>query len=123
VMIMHYYGMFLSLFHSVQICQAEGIALEDFIALLGKQGKEYEKWLVGNIQSGNYQETSAPLELWANAIKFIDQHAQESGIDTRFTKLTSELFQKAVSEGHGREEVSVVFKVLANNAGKGREQV
>ncbi len=34
IMIMHYYGMLLSLFHSVQVCQAEGIALEQFSALL-----------------------------------------------------------------------------------------
>ena len=38
---MHYYGMFLSLFHSVQIFQAEGIPLEQYITLLGEQGKNY----------------------------------------------------------------------------------
>src|SRR5215207_979724 len=34
IYIMPYYGMFLSLFHSVQICQAEGIPLEELITLL-----------------------------------------------------------------------------------------
>ena len=119
VMIMHYYGMLLSLFHSVQICQAEGIPLEQFITLLGEQSREYEKWLVGNIQSGNYQETSAPLELWAGAIDFIARHAQESGIDAGFTTLASELFQKAMAADYGREEVSAVFKVLKSEARKG----
>jgi 3-hydroxyisobutyrate dehydrogenase-like beta-hydroxyacid dehydrogenase len=111
-MIMHYYGMFLSLFHSVQICQAEGIPLEEFISLLGEQGKGYEKWLVENIQSGNYQDTSAPLELWAGAIQYIARHAQESGIDASFPMFTSTLFRKAMTAGFGREEVSAVFKVL-----------
>jgi 3-hydroxyisobutyrate dehydrogenase-like beta-hydroxyacid dehydrogenase len=119
VMIMHYYGMFLSLFHSVQICQAEGIPLEQFIDLLGKQGKGYEKWLVENIQSGNYQDTSAPLELWAGAIQFIARHAQESGIDAGFPMFTSAIFQKAMEAGYGREEVSAVFKVLAKDMGRG----
>lgn len=118
VMIMHYYGMFLSLFHSVQICQAEGIPLEQFISLLGEQGKGYEKWLCENIQSGNYQETSSPLELWAIAIKRIARHAQESQIDTRFPMLASDLFQQAMAAGYGREEVSAIFKVLRGNAGK-----
>lgn len=112
VMIMHYYGMFLSLFHSVQICQAEGIPLEEFIALLNEQGKEYEKWLVGNIHSGSYQETSAPLELWAGAIERIAGHARESRIDAGFPMFTAALFQKAMAAGYGREEVSAVFKVL-----------
>lgn len=112
VMLMRFYGMFLSLFHSVQICQAEGIPLEQYITLLGEQGKGYEKWLCENIQSGNYQETSAPLELWAGAIQNIARHAQECGIQAEFPVLASDLFQKAVAAGYGREEVSAAFKVL-----------
>jgi 3-hydroxyisobutyrate dehydrogenase-like beta-hydroxyacid dehydrogenase len=112
IYIMHHYGMFLSLFHSVQICQAEGIPLEQYITLLGEQGKKYEKWLCENIQSGNYQETSSPLELWAGGIKQISQHAQDSHIDAEFVQLTASLFQKAMDAGYAREEVSALFKVL-----------
>jgi 3-hydroxyisobutyrate dehydrogenase-like beta-hydroxyacid dehydrogenase len=112
VFIMHYYGMFLSLFHSVQICQAEGIPLEEYIALLDKQGKSYEKWLCENIRSGNYQETSAPLELWAGGIQQIAQHAQDSHIHAEFPQLAARLFQQAMDAGYGREEVSALFKVL-----------
>ena len=112
VFIMHYYGMFLSLFHSVQICQAEGIPLEQFITLLGEQGKSYEKWLCENIQSGNYQETSSPLELWAGGIGQIARHAQDSHIHAEFPQLVTRLFQQAMDAGYGREEVSALFKVL-----------
>ena len=112
IYIMHYYGMFLSLFHSVQICQAEGIPLEQYSALLGKQGKNYEKWLCENILSGNYQETSAPLELWAGGIQHIVEHAEVSNIRAEFPKLTARLFQDAMDAGYGREEVSALFKVL-----------
>ena len=112
IYIMHYYGMFLSLFHSVQICQAEGIPLEEYITLLGQQGKNYEKWLCENIQSGNYQETSAPLELWTGGIKQIAQHAQDSHINAEFPMLAARLFQEAMAAGYGREEVSALFKVL-----------
>ncbi|HVF24386.1 MAG TPA: NAD(P)-dependent oxidoreductase [Anaerolineales bacterium] len=112
VFLMPYYGMFLSLFHSVQICQAEGVPLEEYITLLGEQGKSYEKWLCENIQSGNYQETSAPLELWAGGIQQIARHAQDSGIHAEFSCLTARLFQQAMDAGYGREEVSALFKVL-----------
>jgi len=112
VYIMHYYGMFLSLFHSVQICRAEGIQLEQYIKLLGEQGKNYEKWLCENIQSGNYQETSSPLELWAGGIQQIAQHAQDSHIHAEFPRLAARLFQQAMDAGYGREEVSALFKVL-----------
>ena len=112
VFLMHYYGMFLSLLHSVLICQAEGIPLEEYITLLEKQGKSYEKWLCENIQSGNYQETSAPLELWAGGIQQIAQHAQDSNIHAEFPMLAARLFQKAMDSGYGREEVSALFKVL-----------
>jgi 3-hydroxyisobutyrate dehydrogenase-like beta-hydroxyacid dehydrogenase len=112
VFIMHYYGMFLSLFHSVQICQAEGIPLEEYITVLDQQGKRYEKWLCENIQADNYQETSAPLELWAGGIQNIAQHALESNIHAEFPQMAARLFQQAVNEGYGREEVSALFKVL-----------
>jgi 3-hydroxyisobutyrate dehydrogenase-like beta-hydroxyacid dehydrogenase len=116
VFLMPYYGMFLSLFHSVQICQAEGIPLEEYITLLGEQGKKYEKWLCENIQSGNYQETSAPLELWAGGIKQIAQHAQDSQIDTGFVQLAARLFQDAMDAGYAREEVSAMYKVLQKSS-------
>jgi len=112
VFIMHYYGMFLSLFHSVQICQVEGIPLEEYITVLDKQGKRYEKWLCENILSGNYLETSAPLELWAGGIQKIAQHAQDSRINAEFPQLAARLFQLAMNDGYGREEVSALFKVL-----------
>ena len=112
VFLMHYYGMFLSLFHSVQICQAEGIPLEQYINLLDEQGKHYEKWLCENIQSDNYQETSAPLELWAGGIQQIAQHARDSHIHAEFPQLVARLFQQAIDAGYGREEVSALFKVL-----------
>jgi 3-hydroxyisobutyrate dehydrogenase-like beta-hydroxyacid dehydrogenase len=112
IYIMHYYGMLLSLFHSVQICQAEGIPLEQYITLLGEQGKNYEKWLCENIQSGNYQETSSPLELWAGGRKQIAQHAQDSHLHAEFPQLAARLFQQAMDAGYGREEVSALFKVL-----------
>ncbi len=111
-MIMHYYGRFLSLFHSIQICQAEGIPLEQFSALLGAQGKGYEQWLCESIRTGNYQETSAPLELWAGGIRLIAEHARDCGVNAEFPAFTSALFQKAMAAGYGREEVSAVYKVL-----------
>jgi 3-hydroxyisobutyrate dehydrogenase-like beta-hydroxyacid dehydrogenase len=112
IYIMHYYGMFLSLFHSVQICQAEGIPLDQYISLLGQQGRNYEKWLCENILSGNYQETSAPLELWAGGIRNIVMHADASNIRAEFPRLAARLFQQAMDSGYGREEVSALFKVL-----------
>jgi 3-hydroxyisobutyrate dehydrogenase-like beta-hydroxyacid dehydrogenase len=116
IYIMHYYGMFLSLLHSVQICQAEGIPLEEYITLLGKQGKNYEKWLCETIQSGNYQDTSAPLELWAGGIQQIVQHARDSHIPAEFPQLVARLFQQAMNDGYGREEVSALFKVLQKSS-------
>jgi 3-hydroxyisobutyrate dehydrogenase-like beta-hydroxyacid dehydrogenase len=112
VLLMRYHGVFLSLFHSIQICQAEGIPLDQYTALLGEQGKGYEKWLCDNIKSGSYGETSAPLELWASGIERIVQQAQDSQINGEFPLFTAALFHKAMAAGYGREEVSALFKVL-----------
>jgi 3-hydroxyisobutyrate dehydrogenase-like beta-hydroxyacid dehydrogenase len=117
VMILRYFGMFLSLFHSIQICEAEGISLEEYSTLLGEQGKGYEQWLCDNIRSDSYAETSAPLELWANAIQFIAEHAQESRIHAGFPLFTAALFQEAMDAGYGREEVSALYKILSRASG------
>lgn len=116
VMILHYYGMFLSLLHSVQVCQAEGIPLEQFSSLLGEQRHGFEKWLVDNIRTGSYSETSAPLELWAGPIQRMAQHAQASQIDSGFVSVAAGLFEQAMQAGYGREEVSALYKVLAGSA-------
>jgi len=119
ILIMRYYGMFLSLFHSIQICQAEGIPLDQYSHLLGEQGKGYEKWLCDNIQSGNYRETSAPLELWAGGIQRVAEQALDSHINAEFPLFISSLFQKAMAAGYGREEVSAVYKVLVRDTAIG----
>lgn len=67
--LMHSYEIFLSLFLSVKFCRAEGVPLEEYINILDKQGQSYEKRLCKNIRSGNYQETSAPLELGTGGIQ------------------------------------------------------
>jgi 3-hydroxyisobutyrate dehydrogenase-like beta-hydroxyacid dehydrogenase len=96
---------------------ADGIDLEQYSTLLGEQGKEYEKWLCDNIRLGSYLETSAPLELWAGGIQIIVQHAQDSQINAEFPTFLSSLFQKAMTAGYGREEVSALFKVLGRDNG------
>lgn len=96
---------------------ADSIDLDHYSTLLGKQGKEYEKWLCDNIRLGSYQETSAPLELWAGGIQIIVQHAQDTQINAEFPTFLSSLFQKAMTAGYGREEVSALFKVLGRDNG------
>lgn len=111
-LLMRYYGTFMALFHSVQICEAEGIPLQDFMAQLTDQKRSYEAYLCGTILAGDYAETSAPLELWAMGIANVAAHAEASGIDAAFPKLVAELFGRAMAAGYGREEVSAAYEVL-----------
>ncbi|MDA1148326.1 MAG: hypothetical protein O3A76_17140 [Chloroflexi bacterium] len=111
-LLMRYYGMFMALFHSVQICEAEGIPLQEFAAQLADQKRPYEAYLCGTILARDYAETSAPLELWAMGIANMAAHAEASGIDAAFPKLVSDLFGRAMAAGHGRDEVSAAYEVL-----------
>ena len=110
--IMRYYGTFMALFHSVQICEAEGILLQEFMAQLADQKRSYEAYLCGTILAGDFAETSAPLELWARAIANVAAHAEASGIDVAFPRLVADLFGRAMAAGYGREEVSAAYEVL-----------
>ncbi len=110
--IMRYYGMFMALFHSMQICEAEGIPLQEFMAQLTEQNRPYEAYLCGTILAGDFTETSAPLELWAKGIANVAAHAEASGIDVTFPRLVADLFGRAMAAGHGREEVSAAYGML-----------
>jgi 3-hydroxyisobutyrate dehydrogenase-like beta-hydroxyacid dehydrogenase len=112
VLLSEYYGMFLSFFHSVQICQAEGIPLEDYGAVLAQEGKGFFARLAGNIASGRHDDTQAKLETWANAIERIAQHAADAELDTGFPQLSLSIFQKALAAGYGNQEVSALINVL-----------
>lgn len=111
-LLMRYYGMFMALFHSVQICEAEGIPLQEFAAQLADQNRPYEAYLCETILAGNYAETSAPLEIWAMGIANVAAHAEASGIDGTFPSLVADLLGRAMGAGYGREEVSAAYKVL-----------
>ena len=110
--IMRYYGIFMALFHSVQICEAEGIPLQEFAAQLADQNRPYEAYLCRTILAGDHAETSAPLELWAMGIANVAAHAEASGIDGAFASLVADLFGRAMAAGYGRNEVSAAYEVL-----------
>jgi 3-hydroxyisobutyrate dehydrogenase-like beta-hydroxyacid dehydrogenase len=111
-LLMRYYGMFMALFHSVQICEAEGIPLQEFAAQLTDQNRPYEAYLCETILAGDYAQTSAPLELWAMGIANVAAHAEASGIDVAFPQLVADLFGRAMAAGYGRDEVSAAYEVL-----------
>jgi hypothetical protein len=69
-------------------------------------------WLYDIIQSGNYQQTSALLELWAQGTQLYAQPAQHSQLNAEFPMFASALFQKAMKASFGRNEVSTLFKVM-----------
>ena len=93
----------------------DGVMIDD-TGVFNDKLREWEDYYVENIRSGSYQETSAPLELWAAAIRRFAQHARDSGDRCRVPLFTSALFEKAMAAGYGREEVSAVFKVLEQPA-------
>jgi 3-hydroxyisobutyrate dehydrogenase-like beta-hydroxyacid dehydrogenase len=106
------HGQPLSLFRSVQVCEAEGIPLDEFESVLREQGRPYEAWLVENVRTDSYATTSAPLELWAGAVDRIARHATEHRLHGGLPRLAADLFSRAMAAGHGREEVSALYKVL-----------
>jgi 3-hydroxyisobutyrate dehydrogenase-like beta-hydroxyacid dehydrogenase len=112
VLIGRYYGMFLSLLHSVQVCEAEGIPLSEFESVLREQGRSYEAWLVENVRTRSFGTTSAPLELWAGAIDRMAGHAATHRLHGGLPRLAADLFSRAMAAGYGREEVSALYKVL-----------
>ena len=106
---MRQYGMFLSVFHNVQICQTGGISLEEYITCWANRASTKKNGSVKKSSWEIIQETSASLEFWGGVTKQIASHAEDSHIHAKFPKLAARLLQYATDAGCGREEVSALF--------------
>ncbi|MGN5289472.1 NAD(P)-binding domain-containing protein [Aeromonas sp. 11P] len=55
-----------------------------------------------------------PVTVWnrSAAISRLAGHATDAGIDNRFPRFATDLFEEGVAQGFGQQEVSALIKVL-----------
>ena len=105
-----WFGRFLVAAHAANMCRAEGVGLDDFIALFpdipALQGN------LGVIRDERYASLTASLAIWGEALRRVQQQGTDAGISTDIPDFIAGYFKRAVAAGLGDENVMALYKVL-----------
>lgn len=105
-----WYGNFVAVAHSAQMCRAEGVDLAEFVALFaGNDAVQSEATL---IREDRLDHPTATLEVWKNALARVQQQAVDAGISSAVPDFYASYFKKAVDAGLGQKEAIAIYKVM-----------
>jgi 3-hydroxyisobutyrate dehydrogenase-like beta-hydroxyacid dehydrogenase len=114
-LISFFFGGIIGSLHGVRICEAEGLAVDEYGSLLGDiaplVGGDV-KHIAQSIHAGDYENPQARLKTWAAGFERIEQHAREAKINSEFPAFASSLCQKGIAADYGMEGVASLIKVL-----------
>jgi 3-hydroxyisobutyrate dehydrogenase-like beta-hydroxyacid dehydrogenase len=108
--LMSRYGMFVAAVHAANLCQSEGVNLQDFIDVLPDQ-PSLQRYLQ-TIHTQNFDEFTASLRVWGEALHHIQQQGRDAGINTEIPDFIAGLFDRAVDAGQGEKHVMALIKAL-----------
>jgi 3-hydroxyisobutyrate dehydrogenase-like beta-hydroxyacid dehydrogenase len=92
------------------LCESEDVSVNDLASLFERDSTTH--YHASTIDSGDFENCTATLQVWGSALKHIQTQARESGINTDFPDYVDGLFEKAVEAGYGNEHVMALIKVL-----------
>ena len=107
------YGNFMAGIHAANLCQSEGVDVGEFIALIPDNPSLQKYSQV--IQNGNFDDFTASLQVWAEALHHIQQQGVDAGINTEIPDFMTGLFERAIDAGHAQKNVMSLIKVLQGN--------
>lgn len=108
--LMTWYGRFVTLAQAARICESEGTDLADLLDVLPPRDAGHHFLKV--IASGNYDDHTSSLAVWADALGHIREHGVDAGIPTAIPDFIARYFDRAIEAGLGDQNVMALYKVL-----------
>lgn len=109
------YGATLGFLHGARICETEGFRVDEYGAIVAEIAPSLGEFLKHEgavIQSGRFEVSQSPLRISAEATERLAQTAKSARINAEFPNFATGLFKRAVTAGHGEEELAALIKVL-----------
>lgn len=111
------YVQFIGVAHAANICRAEGIDLQAFIDLFPAEpapadADAYTRKLARIIKDDTYDQPTATLQVWGEALARIQMQARDAGIASAIPDFIAGYFQRAVGMGLGQQEAIAIYKTL-----------
>ncbi len=104
------YGNFLAAIHAANLCQSEGVGVGEFAALV--QDNPALQQYAEVIESGSFDDFTASLQVWGEALDHIRRQGVDAGINTEIPDFMASLFDRAIAAGQGRKHVMALIRVL-----------
>lgn len=105
-----YYMKFIGVAHAARICVAQGIELQAFMDLFPDD--PYACKLAGIIKDDTYDQPTATLQVWGEALARIQMQARDAGIPPAIPDFIAGYFQRAMDMGLGQQEAIAIYKTL-----------
>ncbi|WP_437807396.1 NAD(P)-dependent oxidoreductase [Sorangium sp. So ce1078] len=108
-------GRWISLCHGALICEAEGLSVASFGAMLASLAPILgadARHMGDVIEKGTYANPESALKTAGSDIGRLVQQAEEANINAEFPRFAAALFRRAIDAGHGAEEHAALIKVL-----------
>ena len=109
-------GRWIGFAHGTLICQAEGIDVTAYGAMIASLGgilAEDDRHMGEVVAHGRFTEPESTLRTAAADIADLERHADAAGIGRDFPAFAADVFRRGVDAGFGAEEHVAIVKVLA----------
>lgn len=108
------FGGMLGFIHGARICEAEGIKVSDYGAMMAHISPVIGEMIKNTgdvIASGEFDKPQSSIDMCAGGMNLFVKQAEEAGINNDWPLFASGLFRKAQEAGYGKEEVAALVKV------------
>lgn len=104
------YGRFMAVIHAANLCRSEGVGLDEFLTLFPDD--PVTPYYAKVIHDRSFDTYTSTLQVWADALRRIQQQGVDANISTEFPDFVAGFFKKAIDAGYGQQNVMSLFKVL-----------
>ena len=111
------YVQFIGVAHAASICRAQDIDLEEFIDLFPAEPAPADvdactRKLARIIKDADYDQPTATLQVWGEALARIQMQARDAGIPSAIPDFIAGYFQRAMGMGLGQQEAIAIYETL-----------
>lgn len=113
------YGGMLGFLQGALIAQSEGVDVARYGSIVREISPSFGAFFQhegGVIAAGDFSISQSPLRISVDATERLLQTARRAGLSTELPELTASLFQRALQQNLGDEEVAALIKVMVPDA-------
>lgn len=104
------FGMILGGIHGINLCLSEGVGADVYAALF-EEGDRVR--IVSEvIAADGYRSPSATVRVWQGVLRRLQGQAQLARINKEFPQFGARIVERAITAGHGDEDVAALIKVF-----------